>query len=197
MVSSIKSHVDGFGLQASEDTRLKPEHDGHLWLADFLKSKMIDGFVDRAAIQPEDILPALLPCLIVLDRLPADGGARADFVYRLMGGTLVDYAGVNMTGKLLSNFPHPDIRASMETYAHAVCDHIKPLFSVTHATFGLSDTVFTERSIYPTTKGDTTGIIALITVNAPPAPYDSVKESPNYRHVREHYRLLDGVGCWG
>ena len=196
MVSSIKSHVDGFGLQASEDTRLKPEHDGHFWMADFLKSKMIDGLVDRTAIQPEDIQPALLPCLIVLDRQPADGPVGADFIYRLMGGKLVDYAGVNMTGKLLSNFPHPDIRASMEAYAHAVCDHKKPLFSVTHATFGRSDTVFTERSIYPTIKGETTGIIALITVNAPPAPYDSVKESPNYRHVREQYRLLDGAGEW-
>lgn len=177
---------------------LIPTHQEHYWLSEYLAGIALeDGTVDWRAIRPEEFHPSIFPHLVLFDVVEDDDGNAVDFVYRVMGDRLIEFAKVNMTGKPLSKFPIPNIRDSVMNLAHRAHETQQPVFSNTRSSFDYEKSLMTERSFYPVTRNGRPCVLALITVTKPPIPFADLFSAATLPPAEiEHFRVLETPHAW-
>ena len=177
---------------------LIPTHQEHYWLSEYLAGiAPEDGIVDWRSIRPEEFHPSIFPSLVLFEVVEGDDGEAVDFVYRVMGERLIEFARVNMTGKPLSMFPFPNIRASVMCLAQRAHETKRPVFSNTRSSFDYEKSLMTERSFYPVTRNGRPCVLALITVTKPPVPFADLFSAATLPQAEiEHFRVLETPHAW-
>ncbi|MEQ9331687.1 PAS domain-containing protein [Thalassobaculum sp.] len=84
----------------------------------------IGGLPRSSLIDPLDLAPALGYVMLME---PVE--RSADFRYRVYGSTIVEYSGVEMTGKCVWDIPVPQVAAYFVATYKAVTDRRRPLFA--------------------------------------------------------------------
>lgn len=181
----------------SSSSDLLPKHQEHYRMSEYLAGIVSrDGVVDWRDIHPEEFHPSVFPYLVLYEVVEDEDGEATDFIYRVMGDRLIEFAKVNMTGKPLSSFPYPHIRESVAYLARLAHESKRPVFSSTHSCFDNEQSLMTERSFYPILRNGTACIFGLITVTKPPVPFSDLHGDSAPKSEVERFRLLDGPHRW-
>lgn len=120
---------------------------------------------DRADLDPVEI-PRLLPFVSLIQALPDEPG---DFLYRLVGTAMVQMAGRDMTGKRVSDVPHPSMREmARRTFARCLDGGGEPLHHIIRAPWFESELY--ERVLLPLRHGGDGPAMVLLAVSERATP---------------------------